>query len=94
MKPMSKCRSCRTLRHSQWLLLIPLLLLASCKNGPAIKPDPCAGWTAIYPSKADVLTDGTAKQILAHDLHGVAAGCWPAPKSAKPDSAKKPAAAH
>jgi len=59
-----------------------------------VKRDPCAGWAAIYPSKADVLTDGTAKQILAHDLHGVAAGCWPAPKSVKPDSAKKLAAGH
>lgn len=65
------------------MLTLPLLL-ASCATtvGPATKPDFCAGWSAIYPSRTDVLTDGTAKQILAHDCHGVAAGCWkdPTPK--------------
>lgn len=40
------------------------------------KPDPCAGWEPILPSHADVLTDGTARQILAHDEHGKALGCW------------------
>jgi len=45
----------------------------------AVKSDPCAGWSPIYASKQDVLTDGTAKQILAHDLHGVQAGCWKRP---------------
>jgi hypothetical protein len=69
-------------------MLIPLLLLAGCKTGPEIKPDPCAGWAAILPSHADVLTDGTAKQILAHDLHGVAIGCWTAQAKAKPAQAK------
>jgi hypothetical protein len=47
------------------------------------KTDPCAGWSPIYASKADVLTDGTAKQILSHDKHGVAVGCWLAPKKVK-----------
>lgn len=60
-------------------MLIPLLLLAGCKGGPETKPDICAGWKAIYPSKQDVLTDGTAKQIDAHDEHGVAMGCWHKP---------------
>jgi len=46
----------------------------------AVKSNPCAGWAAIYPSKQDVLTDGTAKQILAHDEHGVASGCWKVPE--------------
>lgn len=96
MKPMPKCNACRMHRRRLWALLIPLLLLAGCKTGHAIKPDPCAGWSAICPSKADVLTDGTAKQILGHDEHGAAIGCWTALtcKSAKPDSAKKPAAGH
>jgi len=61
------------------LLLAPLL--ASCATaGHAIKSDPCAGWAAIVTSKADMLTDGTAKQILAHDEHGATIGCWPVPK--------------
>lgn len=67
-------------------MLVLILLLAGCKTGPAIKPDRCAGWAAIYPSKADVLTDGTARMILAHDEFGMKLGCWLAPKSAKPDS--------
>jgi hypothetical protein len=45
-----------------------------------VKVDHCTGWAAIHPSKADVLTDGTAKQILAHDQLGVDMGCWQAPK--------------
>lgn len=45
-------------------------------NGRVTKPDPCAGWSPILVSKQDVLTDGTAKQILAHNEHGKALGCW------------------
>lgn len=52
--------------------------MAGCVTKPVVKPAPCAGWAAIYPSRADVLTDGTAKQILAHDRHGEAIGCWKA----------------
>lgn len=33
--------------------------------------------------RADLLTDGTAKQILAHDLHGVDVGCWKEPAKKK-----------
>lgn len=35
----------------------------------------CAGWKPINPSKDDKLTDGTTKQILAHDEYGVALKC-------------------
>jgi hypothetical protein len=64
------------------LLLAPLL--ASCATaGHAIRPDPCTGWAAIYVSKSDVLTDGTSKQILAHNEHGAAIGCWPASTTKK-----------
>lgn len=37
--------------------------------------DSCAGWKAIKPSKNDKLTDGTARQILAHDEYGESLGC-------------------
>lgn len=96
MKQTSKFSACRMRQLRLSVLLIPVLLLAACKTSPAIKPDPCAGWSVICPSKADILTDGTAKQILGHDEHGVAAKCWArtACKSAKPDSAKKQAVAH
>ena len=56
-------------------LLISLgTLLASCKNLPAIKNPPpapsgfCAIAKIITISKADNLTDETAREILAHDL--------------------------
>lgn len=84
MKPTCKCSACRMRRRRWWPRPIPLLLLASCAlmagcvTKPVVKPAPCAGWAAIYPSRADVLTDGTAKQILAHDRHGEAIGCWKA----------------
>jgi hypothetical protein len=86
MKLMCKFRIYRKRLRRLWLLLTLLPLLASCAttDGPATKVDPCAGWSAIYPSRQDVLTDGTAKQILAHDLHGVAQGCWKAPKKKAP----------
>lgn len=45
---------------------------------------PCIGWEAIYPSRSDVLTDQTAKQIRSHDQYGVKLNCWPAPKPHKP----------
>jgi hypothetical protein len=62
------------------LLVFITITQSGCATSTVLKVDPCAGWSAIYPSKQDVLTDGTAKQILAHDLHGVAQGCWGAPK--------------
>lgn len=41
--------------------------------------DNCTPWHPINPSKQDVLTDGTAKQIASHDCIGVRLGCWPPP---------------
>jgi hypothetical protein len=35
----------------------------------------CAGWSPIMVSKSDKLTDGTARQILAHDEYGAALAC-------------------
>lgn len=72
------CRSpSYRMRRLRLLAVLTLLLpLAGCKSGCVTKPDPCAGWEPIYPSRSDVLTDGTARQILAHDEHGKAIGCW------------------
>jgi hypothetical protein len=44
-----------------------------------VKTDFCTPWKAIYASRSDVLTDGTARQIKDHDETGVKLGCWPAP---------------
>jgi len=38
----------------------------------------CAGWHEFEPSSRDVLTDGTAKQMLAHNEFGAKQGCWKA----------------
>lgn len=64
------------------LILLPLLAIygttAGCVRTVTVV-DHCTGWSAIYPAGQDVLTDGTAKQILAHDQHGVNEKCWAAP---------------
>lgn len=38
--------------------------------------DYCTPWRPIYPSRTDVLTDGTAKAILAHDHTGAKLCGW------------------
>lgn len=43
--------------------------LAGCAGGT------CTGWNAIYVSKDDKLTPGTASQILKHDEYGAKLGC-------------------
>lgn len=42
---------------------------AGCASGV------CTGWSAIYVSPDDKLTDGTAKQILKHDEYGARLKC-------------------
>jgi hypothetical protein len=36
----------------------------------------CAGWKPILVHPADRLTEGTARQIEAHNLFGEGEGCW------------------
>lgn len=54
-------------------------MMAGCATKTTVKVDHCTGWAPIYPSGNDVLTDGTARQILAHDEFGARMGCWPKP---------------
>lgn len=56
-----------------WLASLTLAL-ASCATGPGT--DPCAGWRPVLVSRADALTDGTARQVLAHNEQGRRLGCW------------------
>lgn len=56
-------------------LLALLILLASCAGGGGPATD-CAAWRPISVSRADVLTDGTARQVLAHNETGRRIGCW------------------
>jgi hypothetical protein len=51
------------------LVIGSVISLASCGGGV------CSGWTAIYPSKDDQLTDGTSRQILAHNTYGQRLHC-------------------
>lgn len=51
--------------------LFALTLAAGC-----VQTDPC-GWAApIMPSRADVLTDGTARQILTYNETGARICGW------------------
>lgn len=57
------------------LCVASLSLLAGCaRNGAA--PDVCGPWRAIYVSKADVLTEDTARGLLAHNRTGAALCGW------------------
>lgn len=67
------------------MLLLVLLLQGCGTSGRVIDtpkcppPDPkavCAGWHPILVDRADVVTDFTAKGILAHNEYGEAMGCW------------------
>lgn len=46
-----------------------LLLLSGCASGGAAI-DACGPWRPILVSRADVLTDLTARQVLAHNETG------------------------
>lgn len=55
-----------------WLGLATLL--SGCAGtGPGIEA--CGAWRPILVSRQDVLTEGTARQILAHNETGRALGC-------------------
>jgi hypothetical protein len=55
--------------------LVGLTLLASCASGGA-GIDSCGAWRPILVSRADTLTDGTARQILAHNETGARLCGW------------------
>lgn len=63
------------------VLLAMGLSIASCSPGTAIDTA-CVAFAPIYPSRHDVLTDGTARQILTHDRTGATLCGWKPP--AKP----------
>lgn len=57
--------------------MVLLLCLSGCATEKLASN--CAGWRSIHPSREDHLTQGTKRQILAHNEFGVERGCWPAP---------------
>lgn len=80
MKSKLRHPACRTRRPSAWvrlilILLLAILLTAGCANVTP-RTDMCAPWSPIYVSADDVLTDGTARQINAHDETGARLCGW------------------
>ncbi len=51
------------------LCLVSLILLAGCALSGAA-PTPCGPWRPILVGAADVLTDETARDVLAHNETG------------------------
>lgn len=56
------------------LASLTTLLLLSCAGGTATSS--CAGFAPIYPSRGDVMTPQTARQILTHNEQGAARCGW------------------
>lgn len=58
----------------------PRLMMALCAvgliAGCATTTDPCAWAQPIRPGRADVLTQGTARQILSHNEAGASICGW------------------
>ena len=58
-------------------VLLMALMSEGCGEAPThIVTDYCTPWRAIYTSKQDVLTDGTAKAIFDHDRTGAKLCGW------------------
>ena len=64
----------RLLGRSVGALLVSLLLMSGCATGPVTNF--CQMAEPILISRQDVLTDGTARQILAHNEVGRATCGW------------------
>ena len=64
-------------KHQRFLslLLLTTLLLSGCATTGAVT-NGCEWAKPIYVSQEDVLTDGTAKQILTHDETGKQVCGW------------------
>lgn len=57
-------------RTGAWIgCLMAALLTSSCGVGAGSRSE-CAGWAPILVARQDVLTDGTARSVLAHNTHG------------------------
>lgn len=50
-----------------FLALAVMLLASGCSTSGAVTEGACVWVKPIYVSKSDALTDGTARQILAHN---------------------------
>lgn len=55
---------------------ILLALLSGCATNGVGTEGGCEAFRPIYTSRADVFTDGTAEQLLAHNLTGARLCGW------------------
>lgn len=58
------------------MLMICLLLMSCEKIGLVNNQQVCVGWKPIYINKGDIVSEETAKEILAHNLYGQKNKCW------------------
>lgn len=77
-----KFPSYRMRRRSKWALLCLVLPLVSCATTGHVDPvvTGCTAFHPVYVGAADVLTDPTARAILANNLAGAKLCGWQ-PKS-------------
>lgn len=61
------------------MLMLSVILLSGCVDGSARGLDVCAPWKPIFVSSQDQLTDGTAREIVAHNEVGERLCGWRAP---------------
>lgn len=52
------------------------ILLPACASDGRVTDPGCAAWRPIYVSRGDVLTEETARQILAHNEAGARVCMW------------------
>lgn len=91
MKLTLLCRNFPMRRQAFRLVMLPVILaLASCQIGQTKSPsvNQCTGWSPITPKKTDVMNPHTVDQILAHNCHGIKAGCWTAPNASAAQACK------
>ena len=57
-------------------LIASLILLAGCGTSGPVPNDPCGPFRPIYVGKDDVLTEATARDLLAHNRTGATLCNW------------------
>lgn len=58
------------------LLMLAMTLISGCETKIISYPAFCAIGQPIYPSRQDILTEGTQRQVLEHNMVGAALCGW------------------
>lgn len=74
-------------RVKKWILCLMLTstsgLMIGCGTNVGVAPAFCSTAGPIFPSRKDVLTDGTKRQIVLHNELGVSLCGWQPPQKSK-----------